>query len=339
MSGDDALVGKTLQWAGTSAYVPASVLAQLGLGIAVHETFDAAGTKWVLVCGAAGGAGMMLPGAMPAWGIDLVRRLVEGRADVAHAQHETAAQAEDRADSHEARTTHNSPRPADGDFVLCVQPMFEVRTRAVTRAEVFLRYDQPGRGLLAWPDFAPAQTETQMQAGRWAMEQVIARAQMWHQRYGIAAIHVNATLDTSGMPAVVEFVKDLSATDRALLAVEFPATLSAQETQSLARTVESLGELHVAAGVDLCEVTTASLPLLSELPLRFVKIRSEEAAYAPLETLPWDVCLTHVQLAPDWENLRERGIKYVQGYALEPPITIADFERRMDVGYSAIVAK
>ena len=104
-------------------------------------------------------------------------------------------------------------------------------------------------------------------------------------------------------------------------------------------TVESLRELHVATGVDLCEVTTASLPLLSELPLRFVKIRSDEAAYAPLETLPWDVCLTHVQLAPDWESLRERGIKYVQGYALEPPITIADFERRMDLGYSAIVSK
>ncbi|HZZ64483.1 MAG TPA: EAL domain-containing protein [Candidatus Baltobacteraceae bacterium] len=223
------------------------------------------------------------------------------------------------------------PVPATGAFVLCMQPIFELRSGVATRAEALLRYDAPDRALIAWPQFDRAGI-VQTMATRWALAQLLQRAPHWHREHGIDRVHLNVTLsEETSLNSIVEALASSAVSDRKSIAIEL-SVMSRVDHCVLENALRALHGLDVETGIDLDEVTSANIPALHGLPFSFLKIRSQDARYVAIETLPWDVFLTRVQSPLPWDDLRDRGVKFVQGFVLEPPLPIADFEVQVKSG-------
>ena len=324
-SNDEHLVGTVLDWPADTAYVPSAVLQRLGIAIAVHERFEAAHRTWTLVCGSPNGEVMVLPEPLAEWGLHLVRQLLDLQAAPSETLRNQNVPLEPRSEP-----LRPSASPL-GAFVLCMQPVFELRTGIANRAEALLRYDTPDEALSAWPQFSrnPA---LQTMATQWTLGQLLQRAPLWRDARGLVRVHLNVTTwDQTALQPLLDAFRAAPPSERSLLAIEL-AGATQMDGSDLEFAINAFTELGAEVGVDLDEVTSANLVSLCGSRLNFLKIRADEAKYVAIETLPWDIYLTRAQSHGQWDHLRDRGARFVQGYALEPPLTIADFDSQLTSG-------
>lgn len=297
------------------------MLRKLRLDVALHEPFEAAGARWVLVYGSRGKGPIVVPEPLSKWGLELVARLVQRRAQ----EPQTTAQRDERVPA----------QRFDGEFILCLQPMFDVESRSVRRAEALLRYDIPDAPLLDWPHLTDGHAAVRVVGDHWTLGQLLSRTSRWRQRYGLGLVHVNVSVhDTSSLNALLTTFRRAAANERENFAVEFGG-FADPSSPLLAQAARAFRQSGAAVGVELMELSASAMPALRALPLAFIKLPADEARYTATQTLPWDVCVTKLQSPPQWQQFGRAGIDYVQGYALEPPITVADFERRLELGFPA----
>lgn len=324
-SSDERLVGAIVDWPADTPHVPSAVLQRLGISIAVHERFQAAGRAWTLVCGSPDGRRMVLPEPIAEWGLDLVRRLLTLRTPPVEALQIDTLPVEPRSEPLRGST------PALGAFILCMQPMFDLRTGMAHRAEALLRYDTPDEALTAWPQFS-RNAALQTMANQWTIAQLLQHAPRWRDAHGIARVHLNVTSwDPSVLQPLLDALRAAAPFERSLLAIELAGTAQ-MDRSNVEYAIDAFADLGAETGIDLDEVTSANMLSLYGLPLSFVKIRADEAKYVAIETLPWDIYVTRAQTPLQWNDLRERGVRFAQGYALEPPLTIADFDNQLNSG-------
>lgn len=307
-SNDEGLRGRNISWSNGGDRLPPPVLNALDLNVAMHRPFSTASKKWVLVFGARSESAS--PPDLDEWTVQIVRQLAEQQ---------------DR-ESPPAQPAENSERKIeDRPYVLCFQPIFDVVLRKAMHAEALLRYRSPDGELLLWPEFTRSDPRVIADADRWVLRQSVERVARWAERYGMRAVHVNLTLhEGRDLEELLGMLRTLGTSERKGVAIEINGVTD-YAAPRFVQMVEALAQAGTSVGLELAGQTALELALLRRLPISFVKVDADTHAAELAEVFRWDVFLTRVQAAPDWDHLRRQGVKFAQGYALEAPLTVADF--------------
>lgn len=166
---------------------------------------------------------------------------------------------------------------ADGAFELFYQPQIALPEATLAGAEALLRWNHPARGPLAPAHFIEVlgRDVSAIGVGAWVLRTACDTAAAWQAAAPGLRMGVNlfaAQLRSDAVLAVVGEALADSGLPPALLELELPAALFAQEDAVLIRRLHALRALGV--GLVLDNVGTAPMPLsaLKRLPLSRLKI-------------------------------------------------------------------
>lgn len=82
-----------------------------------------------------------------------------------------------------------------GEFELYYQPIVELATGHIAKAEALLRWHHPRRGMVAPGDFIPLAEDSGLivPIGDWVFREAVAQAARWNARYGECQISINVS--------------------------------------------------------------------------------------------------------------------------------------------------
>jgi diguanylate cyclase (GGDEF)-like protein/PAS domain S-box-containing protein len=234
-------------------------------------------------------------------------------------------------------------------FVLHFQPIIQLATGKIERAEALLRWQHPERGLLAPADFL-AQAETggmMLEIGDWVFRQAALQARRWQAVYGSDfQISVNFSAaqlrgDSALYRGWCDYVRQLQLAARSIV-IEIKESVLAESVAQVVECLRGLREMGLQVALDNFGNGHASLSQLKQFGIDqlkldrsfIVEIVNDSGALAMCEAL---VVMAHklglrvvaegVETAAQCALLRLAGCDYVQGYVYAGALTVEQFEQ------------
>ncbi|MEO9170075.1 MAG: EAL domain-containing protein [Candidatus Aquilonibacter sp.] len=224
-------------------------------------------------------------------------------------------------------------------FLLCFQPIFDVKSGRATAVEALVRWLHPEDGLLSAASTIKAAGAEQKTKSLdlWVTRKALAYAAQWKNR-GIERVHVN--IADFGEETVAGLMRALSSgnADPSQLAFEFGGLPADADPETYARVIETLARTGAKIGIDDFGGGNFNLAALERLAIRFVKLskmllpstgvtgKGVESIVALAKVLDWEVIATRVATSDDRRLIRNAGVQYMQGFAFAQPMTAIDFD-------------
>jgi diguanylate cyclase (GGDEF)-like protein len=232
-------------------------------------------------------------------------------------------------------------------FVLHFQPMVDMRSRGVFAIEALLRWQPPGRPLVAPDDFIPIAEESGLitAVGSWVLRQACTQGRRWWERHRVA-ISVNVSrreLDEPGFAnAVLATLAETGLPGRALiLEVTESSLVASVHSRSVGRQMRRLRRHGVRIAIDDFGTGYSSLSHVAQLPVDLVKIdqsfteveRDSAFTRAILDlvgSLNLLAVAEGVETAEQAEVLRALGCPLAQGFHFLRPVPASLVDRMLD---------
>jgi diguanylate cyclase (GGDEF)-like protein/PAS domain S-box-containing protein len=240
---------------------------------------------------------------------------------------------------------------AGEQFRVVYQPIVELATGAVRKAEALIRWQHPTRGLVSPAEFIPV-AETSgliVDIGEWVFQQAARQVQAWR-----VTLDPDFQISVNKSPAQFhQKVIEHASWSEQLQSLGLPGqSLVVEITEGLLlntgdEVAEQLLELHDAGiGVSLDDFGTgySSLSYLQRFDIDFIKIDQSfvrhliaqstdlalcQAIIAMAHALGIKVIAEGVETELQRDLLAAAGCDYGQGYLFAPPMPAADFEAFM----------
>ena len=248
------------------------------------------------------------------------------------------------------------------ELALHYQPIIEIATGAVHRAEALLRWHDPERGLILPPSFIPLAEESGLghAVGHWVLEHACRQARAWRDAgLGDISVAVNLSAGQLRDSATIADLKDtLAATgcEPGWLQFEITETSMVRDVEGASVVLAKLRGLGVRIAIDDFGTGFSSLSHLRHLPVDVLKIdkafvadiapasdnggrarpsrRADAAGGAAIVSaviglargLGLDVVAEGVEKKSQLHFLTREGCTACQGYLLCPPLAAPDFE-------------
>ncbi len=236
----------------------------------------------------------------------------------------------------------------DQQFRLVYQPIVELATGAVHKAEALIRWQHPTRGLISPAQFIPIAESSGLivEMGEWVFEQAALQVQAWRKN-----LHPNFQISINKSP--VQFHHESQGNQRwdaRLRALGLPGcSMVVEITEGLlldtsSRVSEHLLEL-AAAGIQVAlddfGTGYSALSYLQRFDIDFIKIDQSfvrdlvpdstnlalcKAMVVMAHALGMKVVAEGVETAQQRDLLAATGCDYAQGYWFSRPVPAADFE-------------
>lgn len=241
-----------------------------------------------------------------------------------------------------------------GELEVFYQPIVDLQTRRMHKAEALLRWHHPRRGMIPPDEFIPLAEESGLivAIGDWVYREATRRAREWMQRYDASfQISINKSPVQFRTPHTVEEWM------RHLEAIGLPGRNSVIEItenalmQCEAQVLEKLTLLRehdVQISLDDFGTGYSSLSYLQKFKIDYVKIDKSfvsslnadnsrdatlcEAIVTMAHKLDIRVIAEGVETPYQYELLRAMKCDYGQGFLFSPPVSAADFETLMKKG-------
>ncbi len=237
---------------------------------------------------------------------------------------------------------------SERQFELYYQPQV-VGDGMVTGAEVLLRWNHPGKGLVMPGSFIPVAEETGLivRIGQWVLHQACAQLARWssHPHLSRLTISVNVSARQLAQPNFVEEVLaivDQYGANPHLLKLELTENMLINQVEEISRKMATLKLNGVGFSLDDFGTGYSSLSYLKLLPLDQLKIDKgfvrdvlddpNDAAIAKMivalgATLGISVIAEGVELAAQRDFLAQHGCHAYQGYLFGKPMAVDAFEQ------------
>jgi EAL domain-containing protein (putative c-di-GMP-specific phosphodiesterase class I) len=243
----------------------------------------------------------------------------------------------------------------ENELSLYYQPIMDVQSRRVLRAEALLRWHDPERGLIMPNAFIPLAEETGLghAVGHWVLNSACRQARAWRERgLGDITVCVNLSasqLRDSAMINDLKAVLDANGCEPGWLQLEITETSMVRDVESASAVLARLRALGVRIAIDDFGTGFSSLSHLRHLPVDVLKIDKSFVADIDAESrrpgaigggaaiasaviglargLGLDVVAEGVEKQGQLDFLAEQGCRGAQGYLICPPLPAADFER------------
>jgi predicted signal transduction protein with EAL and GGDEF domain len=235
------------------------------------------------------------------------------------------------------------------EFVLHYQPIVALRTGKLIGVEALVRWNRPGRGLLAATDFMTLAEESGavVALGEWSLRTACAQLRTWQEKVPALAgvtLSVNLSARQFRRQELVETMRRAvrdAGVDPRFVAVEVTESVIMDDVEASAAKLSRLRDMGIQIHVDDFGTGYSSLSYLHRFPITAVKIdrsfvsglpghaESEEVVKAIVsiaESLDFDVIAEGVEQQTQVDKLEELRCRYAQGYHLARPQDAAELE-------------
>jgi EAL domain-containing protein (putative c-di-GMP-specific phosphodiesterase class I) len=240
---------------------------------------------------------------------------------------------------------------SDQQFRVVFQPIVELATGSIHKAEALIRWQHPTRGLVSPAAFIPIAEASGLivDIGEWVFQQAANQVLVWR-----AAMHPDFQISVNKSP--VQFHHDGAGKEpwaqqlgsRGLpgssIVVEITEGLLLDANSVVGDHLLELGDAGIQVSLDDFGTGYSSLSYLQKFDIDFIKIDQSfvrhlipestdlalcKAIIAMAHALGMRVIAEGVETAQQCELLREAGCDYGQGYLFAKPMPAAAFEAYM----------
>jgi EAL domain-containing protein (putative c-di-GMP-specific phosphodiesterase class I) len=231
-----------------------------------------------------------------------------------------------------------------GQFTLFYQPHIEILTGRITGCEALIRWNHPERGLLLPGAFIPFAEQTGIitSIDAWVMRSAFAAAQQLSRLFPGFRLYFNLSGRQAGDPNVVRAFVKAARSGIALenLGIEVTETDAMRDVDATRVVCRALRRLNVSIAIDDFGTGYSSLSSLKRLPIDIVKIDRAFVSGVLTDRHDGTITETIISIAKNFgfETLAEgaeqpqeitwlgeRECRYVQGFAICPPLPFAEF--------------
>jgi diguanylate cyclase (GGDEF)-like protein/PAS domain S-box-containing protein len=225
------------------------------------------------------------------------------------------------------------------------------RSGHLVGAEVLLRWQHPGHGLVSPAQFIPIAEETGMilPIGTWVLETACAQIKEWEKssRTNGLCLSINISVRQFYQPDFVEQVRQIildSSIDPALIKFELTESLVLNNISDSITKMKALEEIGVHFSMDDFGTGYSSLAYLTQLPLSQVKIDQTfvqnifkkstdtvivQAIIGMADNLGMEVVAEGVETEAQYNFLKQHGCAVFQGNLFGKPVSVEEFEEKV----------
>lgn len=248
----------------------------------------------------------------------------------------------------------------EGQFQLHYQPIVDMDTRRVKKAEALLRWAHPVLGMISPGHFIPMAEDTGVISGvgNWVFREAIRQAALW-QAYvdpdfqmsiNVSPAQFQQGLDAHAWLTQLEEV-GLSGKD---IVVEITERWLIESTPLVEQKLAALQEAGVQIALDDFGTGHSSLPSLRKLDIDYIKIDRSfvqhaarnkedltlcEAIIVMARKMKLKVVVEGVEQEDQHQLMKRAGCDYAQGYLYSKPLDAAAFEQLLATQRTASLVK
>lgn len=238
---------------------------------------------------------------------------------------------------------------SNGDLTWVLQPQYDIRTSTIIGAEMLVRWEHPEMGMVPPDLFIPlAEEQSDLIQGltRQAVTRAVAILEEWQRVGRRLQLSVNVSpLDLADLDFVAEILQ-LAGSHAKLLTLEITEAAVAQNGSLLREGVARLKQAGIRVSLDDYGTGYASLTHLKELNFDELKLdRSFIASISSNERLlrltrasillglelGCQIVAEGVEDAQTAVLLRDQGCYLLQGYLVSRPLSLATFNKFIDM--------
>jgi diguanylate cyclase (GGDEF)-like protein len=235
---------------------------------------------------------------------------------------------------------------AAGEIELHFQPIIDLETLEVCRAEALLRWFQDERGSIPPAEFIPVAEDCGLivPLGAWAIEQACIAAASWPEHISVAVNLSPVQFERPGLVETVERALVVSGLHASRLELEITESVLLHDNARNLATLDRLGELGVAIALDDFGTGYSSLSYLQRFAFDRIKIdhsfiTSINRNSGSLKIVRSIVMLAHslglmvtaegVETDEQFDAVRGEGCDDVQGFYVGRPQPLEAFQRSL----------
>ncbi|WP_316975773.1 EAL domain-containing protein [Shumkonia mesophila] len=236
------------------------------------------------------------------------------------------------------------------EFDLHYQPLIDLATGRIVRAEALLRWCNPELGQVSPDEFIPLAEEIGLitPIGEWVLRTACRQAMVW-RREGLCPERISVNVSSrqfrglSLFDTVVGILEETGMPPTGL-ELEITENLLMADIPEVVDSLRRLDDLGISLSVDDFGTGYSSLSYLRRFPVSVLKIDKSfvkdvatdsdnatlvEAIITMGRSLKLEVVAEGVETGAQMGFLRQRGCDYAQGYYYSRPAPTADFRRLM----------
>ena len=241
---------------------------------------------------------------------------------------------------------------AERQFRVFFQPIVELASGIVSKAEALVRWQHPERGVVSPAEFIPVAESSGLivPLGEWVFQQAAHQARRWRE-----TLHPHFQISVNKSPAQFEnpnaenrpWIDQLTALglDGASIVVEITEGLLLSTSDSVIEQLLRLRDDGIQVSLDDFGTGYSSLAYLQKFDIDFIKIDQSfvrqlvvgstdlalcRAIIVMAHTLGMKVIAEGIETAQQRDLLAQAGCDYGQGYLFSRPVPASDFERLFD---------
>ncbi|MGZ4960372.1 MAG: putative bifunctional diguanylate cyclase/phosphodiesterase [Methylomonas sp.] len=237
----------------------------------------------------------------------------------------------------------------DKQLWMAYQPIVELATGEIRKAEALLRWQHPSHGLISPAEFIPIAEDTGLinEMGRWVFDQAANQVSKWridhHPQFQISINKSAAQFRNNGekISDWFDHLKRLGLPG-ACIAVEMTEDLFLDSSSPISEELLALKNAGLQTSLDNFGTGYASLSCLKKHPVDYLKIAPSlvsdlcadstdmalcETIILMAHTLGIKVIAEGVETPEQLDCLLKAGCDYAQGYLFSRPVTADAFER------------
>jgi diguanylate cyclase (GGDEF)-like protein/PAS domain S-box-containing protein len=235
------------------------------------------------------------------------------------------------------------------EFELFYQPIVELQTSSLHKAEALIRWHHPEKGLISPDSFIPIAEETGLikEIGDWVYKQAVRQSMMWRTKINIHfQISINKspkefTSDESVHNSCIEYLtmKDFP-TD--CIAIEITEGVMMDSKAAITKQLRSFHDKGIQISLDDFGTGYSSLSYLKKFDIDYIKIDQQFVKHVDSNSDDQALCRAIIAMAhaldikviaEGIETIGQRafllnaGCDYGQGYLFSKPVKAEDFEK------------
>ena len=235
---------------------------------------------------------------------------------------------------------------ARGELQMYYQPIVDVQTGQITKAEALIRWLHPVHGLVSPAQFIPLAEESGLivEIGEWVIDEAIASLARWQR---CLDVHIELSINQSPMQfehdRVADWLKHFlrAGLPRHSITVEITESMLVSDASRMRNSIRMLKEFGVKVSLDDFGTGFSALSYLKLFEVDYLKI--DKSFVQQIEHDANDKALTQaiidlahklkiktiaegVETAAQRDILTSFGCDYLQGYLYARPLSLFDFE-------------
>lgn len=234
------------------------------------------------------------------------------------------------------------------ELELFYQPIYNIETRKIDKAEALIRWHHPAKGVISPQDFIPIAEENGLivELGNWVLQNAIANVRVFRQNL-CPEFCVNINVSAAQLKPEDNWLSELILSlDTANLganaiAIEITETALMTDRKKVVEDLRLLKEKGVEIAIDDFGVGYSSLSYLQQLKIDIIKIDKSFVQQLGIDSAGTTLCKTIAQMAKNLnikvvaegiedeiqlEMLTEFGCHFGQGYFIAKPAQAKKFE-------------